>query len=161
ERLQRSEPRGDHVRLQLSTVGVHPRAADPADPRREGATVSQRARRIGPRSVLVSAALSLACALGASACADFPDVSTVVDLRVLAVKTDPPDVFLKVTGLPADPTTPPDPRALGIDPASIPTIHVTPLIVDPGVDIATVTFSLSVCPNNPYGAAPPNSVMGG
>jgi hypothetical protein len=120
--------------------------------------VSQRAKRIATRA---PAALALACALGAAACTSFPDVSTVTDLRVLAVQTDPPDVFLKVTGLPADPTTPPDPRTLGIDPASIPPIHVTPLLVDPGVDLTTVTFSLSVCPNNPYGAAPPGSVMGG
>jgi hypothetical protein len=126
--------------------------------------VSERAKDIArgaPVAPSFTLACAFACAVGASACTSFPDVSTVLDLRVLAVKTDPPDVFLRVTGLPADPTTPPDPRALGIDPASIPPIHVTPLIVDPSVDITTVRFALSVCPNNPYGAAPPNSVMGG
>jgi hypothetical protein len=100
----------------------------------------------------------LLCALGASACGNFQDVSTVVDLRVLAVNADPPDVFLNVTGLPTDPSMPIDPHALGIDPPSIP-IQVKPLLVDPTAQ--AVRWSLSVCPNNPYGQAPPGSVMGG
>ena len=105
-------------------------------------------------------ALALACAVfGASACTSFPDVTTVVDLRVLAVAADPSDVFLTLTGLPADPAAPIDLGALGIDPASIPTVHITPLLVDPAG--RAVTWSLSACPNSPYGAAPPNSVMGG
>ena len=100
---------------------------------------------------------------GAPACTSFPDVSAVVDLRVLAVKADPPDVFLKVTGLPSDPSAPLDPRALGIDPSSIQTIHLEPLLADPPADAAgrKVTFSLSACPNDVFGAAPPGSVMGG
>jgi hypothetical protein len=112
---------------------------------------------VEPRLVVL-----LACA-GALSCANFQDVSTVIDLRVLAVQTDPPDVFLTITGLPADATTPPDPSKLGIDPASIPTIHLTPLLVDPQAAAAgrTVTWSLSACPNDPLGAAPPGSVMGG
>jgi hypothetical protein len=106
--------------------------------------------------------LLVACA-GAPACTNFQDVSTVIDLRVLAVEANPPDVFLKITGLPTDATTPPDPTALGIDPASIPTIDFTPLLVDPQAAAAgrDVTWSLSACPNNPLGAAPPGSVMGG
>jgi hypothetical protein len=108
-------------------------------------------------------ACALGGALGSSACTTFPDVTTVLDLRVLAVEADPPDVFLTVTGLPADPSTPVDPRALGIDPASIPLVHVTPLLVDPPADAdgRAVTWSLSACPNSPYGPAPPSSVMGG
>jgi hypothetical protein len=112
------------------------------------------------RTLVVAVALGA----GAAACTTFPDVSAVVDLRVLAVEADPPDVFLKITGLPADPTQPIDPRALGIDPASIPTIHLTPLLVEPPDAAAAgrqVTYALSACPNNPYGAAPPGSVMGG
>jgi hypothetical protein len=107
--------------------------------------------------------VTLACALGASACTNFQDVSTVVDLRVLAVRADPPDVLLKVTGLPTNPSMPLDPNVLGIDPASIPPIKLTPLLVDPPADAAgrAVTWQLSACPNDPYGASPPGSVMGG
>jgi hypothetical protein len=102
-------------------------------------------------------------ALGASACSSFPDVSTVTDLRVLAVQTKPPDVFLQVTGLPSDPSARPDPSALGIDPMSIETIEVTPLFADPPAvaDGRALTWTLSACPNVPYGPSPPNSVMGG
>jgi hypothetical protein len=109
--------------------------------------------------------LALAAAIGAAGCTSFADPSTVLDLRILGVKTDPPDMFLKVTGLPADPTdpsTPVDPRALGIDPMSILPIHVEPLIVDPqGEAVGRATWTLSACPNDPYGTTPPMSVMGG
>jgi hypothetical protein len=109
------------------------------------------------------ATAALALAVGAAACTTFPDVTTVVDQRVLAVEADPPDVFLTVTGLPTDSATPVDPRALGIDPASIRLIHLKPLLVDPPAAAAgrALTWSLSACPNVPYGPAPPNSVMGG
>ncbi|HVU49327.1 MAG TPA: hypothetical protein VHL80_01510 [Polyangia bacterium] len=122
-----------------------------------------RARHLGPAWLVGRTWLVLGLALGAQACTSFQDVSTVVDLRVLAVEADPPDVFLKITGLPIDPTTPPDPTALRIDPASIPTIHLTPLLVDPPAAAAgrAVTWSLSACPNDTLGAAPPGSVMGG
>jgi hypothetical protein len=99
----------------------------------------------------------------ASACASFADVSTVVDLRVLAISTAPSEVILTVTGLPTDPSAPVDPRALAIEPASIPTIHLTPLVADPPAAAAgrALTYTLSACPNNPYGAAPPMNMGGG
>ena len=103
-----------------------------------------------------------ALVLGASACTTFADPTTVIDVRVLAVQTDPSEVFLKVTGLPdptASPPAPLNPLALGIDPTSIPVIQVDPLIANPAG--ATVTWTLSACPNDPYGASPPGSVMGG
>ncbi|HVX97194.1 MAG TPA: hypothetical protein VHK47_19915 [Polyangia bacterium] len=103
----------------------------------------------------------LAC--GLAACSSFPDVSTVTDLRVLAVKADPPEVFVKVTGLP-DPSMPGmqiDPTKLGIDPASIPMIRMTPLIVDPRAGLGAITWDIRACPNDPFGPAPPGSVMGG
>jgi hypothetical protein len=110
-------------------------------------------------------AIPLLGALGAlSACSSFPDVSTVQDLRVLAIKTEPPEVFVKVTGLPdpSDPSAGPiDPAALGIDPASIPPIRITPLIVDPRAGAGAITWDVTACPNNPYGPSPPSSVMGG
>jgi hypothetical protein len=104
---------------------------------------------------------TLAC--GLSACSSFPDVSTVLDLRVLAVKTEPPEVFVKVTGLP-DASTPNaqiDPAALGIDQSSIPPIAITPLIVDPRPGAGAITWDVTACPNDPYGPQPPGSVMGG
>jgi hypothetical protein len=98
----------------------------------------------------------------ASACASFADVSTVLDLRVLAIGTDPSEVILTVTGLPADPSAPVDPRALAIEPASIPMIHLTPLVVEPPAAAGrTLTYTLAACPNNPYGAAPPMNMGGG
>ncbi|MDB4980456.1 MAG: putative lipoprotein [Myxococcales bacterium] len=106
--------------------------------------------------------LGLVLAFAASACATFADVSTVVDLRVLAVETDPSEVILTVTGLPTDPAVAVDPMALAIEPASIPTIHLTPLVVEPPSAAGrTLTYSLSACPNNPYGAAPPMNMGGG
>jgi hypothetical protein len=106
-------------------------------------------------------ALVLAVALAAPACGNFADPTTVVDLRVLAAKTSPPDVFLTVTGLPTDPSAPIDPSGLGIDPASIPAITLQPLIVDPRPAAGAITWDLSACPNNPYGPTPPASIMGG
>jgi hypothetical protein len=106
--------------------------------------------------------IGTAVLLMASSCTDFQDVSTVIDLRVLAVRTEPSEVILKLNGLPTDPGSPIDPLALTIDPASIPTITVTPLFVDPPALAAgrSVTWSLVVCPNNPYGAGPPGGMNG-
>jgi hypothetical protein len=114
-------------------------------------------------SVARAGAAAVWIALASSACTTFPDVSAVIDLRILAVQTDPPDVFLKVTGLPTDPSMPVDPLALGIDPTSIPVIEVKPLLADPpaAADGRSVTWRLSACPNNPYGPTPPGSVMSG
>jgi hypothetical protein len=113
-----------------------------------------------PQAQLRRLGLALACA--ASACASFADVSTVADLRVLAVETNPSEVILTVTGLPADPAALIDPKMLAIDPASIPTVHLTPLVVEPPRAAGrTLTYALSACPNNPYGAAPPRSMGGG
>ncbi|HEX4404540.1 MAG TPA: hypothetical protein VH560_06920 [Polyangia bacterium] len=101
----------------------------------------------------------LALGMGATACTSFPDVSSVLDLRVLSVQTDPSEVILTIDGLPSDPSAKIDPSALSIDPMSIPAIGVTPLVVDPPADTAgsAVTWSVSACPNVPYGAAPPSA----
>jgi hypothetical protein len=105
----------------------------------------------------------LTAALAASACTSFEDVSTVVDLRVLGVVAEPSEIILTITGLPTDPAAPIDPAALAIDPASIPPVRLTPLIVDPPAQAAgrAVTYSVTACPNNPYGASPPMSMGGG
>jgi hypothetical protein len=100
-------------------------------------------------------------ALGAAACANFADVSTVSDLRVLAIVADPSEVVLKVNGLPDDPlmTDLATLKAITIDPASIPTITLAPVVVDPRPSSSgrAFTYDLVGCPNNPYGAAPPLS----
>jgi hypothetical protein len=81
-----------------------------------------------------------ALALLAAACGDFPDVTTVVDLRVLAVNTEPSEIILNDQ----DPTT------------NLP-IMVTPLLADPPRGLGAVTWTLTACPNNAYGAAPPGN----
>jgi hypothetical protein len=96
------------------------------------------APRLAPRRKAWRAALALA--LGGAACANFDNVTTVKDLRVLSVRTDPSEEILDV----ADPST---------DLA----ITVTPLIVDPRADGRPVTWTLLGCPNNPYGTAPPST----
>ena len=107
-------------------------------------------------------ALVVATATATPACTSFPDVSTVLDLRVLAVKTDPSEVILTIDGLPTDPAAKIDPSALSIEPTSIRTVHVTPLAVDPVLPAgAALTWDLAACPNDPYGAAPPSTAAGG
>jgi hypothetical protein len=104
----------------------------------------------------------LAALAPAAACTSFEEVSTVLDLRVLAIETDPSEVVLKIDGLPTDPTAAIDPLALSVDPASIPAIHVTPLLVLPPASAdRVITWSLVACPNNPYGPAPPAGMGGG
>jgi hypothetical protein len=83
------------------------------------------------------AAGAAALALLAGACGDFPDVTTVVDLRVLAVNTEPSEIILNDQ-----------------DPTTNPSIVVTPLLVDPP-RMDAVTWTIKACPNNAYGAAPP------
>jgi hypothetical protein len=87
--------------------------------------------------------LALALAPLALACSNFQDRTTVVDLRVLAVSTNPSEIIL-------DPS----------DPASDLPFQVTPLIADPRGDGRPVTFSLVACPNSPFGAAPPAGANG-
>jgi hypothetical protein len=102
-----------------------------------------RARR------LVGAVAAALAAAGGAACTSFQDVTTVVDLRVLAIATDPSEVILSTA---VDLTT--SPPTITVDPASIPDILVQPLLPDP-IPGRSVTWTLVACPNNPFGAAPP------
>ncbi len=91
---------------------------------------------------------------GAAACTDFDDPTTILDLRVLAVKTEPSEVILEVDL--SNPTNP------VVSPASNPLVNVTPLVVGPEGEITDATFTISGCPNNPFAAAPPaGGGMGG
>jgi len=95
--------------------------------------------------------------LALSACGNFQDPTTIVDLRVLAVDTDPSEIILDTT---VDlSTTPP---SYTLDEASDLAFRVQPLLVDPPADAAgkTVTWTLVACPNNPYGAPPPSGQGG-
>ena len=66
---------------------------------------------------------TLLLAIGAAACTNFADPTTVVDLRMLAVKVEPSEIILD-----ADLSDPANPI---VDPANNPPLTVTPLIVDP------------------------------
>jgi hypothetical protein len=81
-----------------------------------------------------------------AACTDFANPTTVVDLRVLAVQTEPSEIILD-----ADLSNPAMPV---VDPANNPGVTVTPLIADPLGDGRPVTYTISACPNNPFAAAP-------
>jgi len=96
--------------------------------------------------------LLIALCASASACTSFPDPTTVVDLRILAVETEPSEIILDaqlVSGTPV------------VDPANNPAVTVTPLIVDPAGGGRPVTYTISACPNNPFAPAPPGGGQGG
>jgi hypothetical protein len=103
----------------------------------------------GSRSSLALGAVLL----GAAACTNFQDPTTVVDLRVLAVQTQPSEIILSVDV--SDPMNP------IVDPASNPPVTVTPLIVDPAGGGRPVTYSIIGCPNDPFAPAPPGPAGGG
>jgi hypothetical protein len=95
----------------------------------------------------------LALAAAAGACTSFQNPTTVVDLRVLAVETEPSEIILDVDL--SDPTMP------VVNPASNPPVNVKPLIVDPAGGGRAVTYTILACPNDPFAAAPPGGMGGG
>jgi hypothetical protein len=97
------------------------------------------AHRVRGAGAAVSA-LALALALALAACADFPNPSTVTDLRVLAVRVEPAEIIL-------------DPAA----PGAVPDIILTPLVVDPRGGGRPLRLSIDVCPNDPTAATPPGN----
>jgi hypothetical protein len=100
----------------------------------------------------IAAAFALALAGASAGCGNFQDVSTVLDLRVLSIDTDPSEIILSTT---ADFST--SPPTITIDPATDLSFDIQALLPDPPADAAgkAVTWTLVGCPNNPYGAAPP------
>ena len=96
--------------------------------------------------------LLLLVALGAAGCTNFADPTTVVDLRILAVKVEPSEIILDAqldNGIPV------------VDPTNNPGVKVTPLIVDPAGGGRPVTYTISACPNDPFAPAPPGGGQGG
>ena len=96
---------------------------------------------------------ALAAYVGASvsACTNFADPTTVVDLRLLAVEVEPSEIILD-----ADLSDPSNPTV-----ANNPPLVVTPLIVDPAGGGRPVTYTISACPNNPFAPAAPGGGQGG
>ena len=84
------------------------------------------------------------------ACTDFDNPTTVIDLRVLAVQTEPSEIILDVDM--TDPTNP------VVNPASNLPVTITPLVVNGSGEIVDATFTVIGCPNNPFAPSPP---MGG
>jgi len=94
---------------------------------------------------------TLACLASAwmDACTTFDDPTTVKDLRILAVSAEPSEIILDLSAI-ADLSDP----ALA---DAIPTISLTPMIVDPRAEQRAVTLTITACANDPGAAAPPNN----
>lgn len=98
-------------------------------------------------------ALAVAAAAATSACTDFENPTTVIDLRALAVRVEPSEILLNV-----DLT---DPRNPMVDPMNNPELAVTPLVGDPKGGGRDLTYTILACPNDPFAAAPPGAGQGG
>ena len=91
-------------------------------------------------------------AVAGTACTNFENPTTVIDLRVLGIMAEPSEIILD-----ADVT---DPAMPTVDPANNLAVTITPLIIDPAG--RAVSYTVVACPNNPFGAAPPGpGGMGG
>jgi hypothetical protein len=86
-----------------------------------------------------------AAVLAAGACTSFADPSTVTDLRVLAVSTEPAEVILTIRS--------PEEAAA----ASIPDITLTPLVADPAGGGRPLTLTVTACANDPSAPSPPSN----
>jgi hypothetical protein len=76
-----------------------------------------------------------------AACDELDDPSTVVDLRLLAVAAEPPEVVLD----PADPA------------GELPAIQVTPLVADPAGGGRPLTIAVRACANDPRAPSAPGA----
>jgi hypothetical protein len=86
-----------------------------------------------PRHWTISAGLTLAClAVATAGCSSFQDESTIVDLRILGIMADPPEIYV-------DPTT----LASQTDPI---TSSITALVVDPQGNGRAVSYGALACP---------------
>jgi hypothetical protein len=94
-------------------------------------------------------AFAIAAVVATGGCASFQDPTTIIDLRVIAVRTEPSEIILNVDLS--------NPSAPVLDPTSNRPVTVTPLIVDPSGDVQSGTYTITACPNNPFGAAPPTA----
>jgi hypothetical protein len=88
---------------------------------------------VSGRAIAV-AALALAGAWAAAGCTEFEDPAIVLDLRVLGMRAEPPEIML--------PYDPDDPTA--IDLAAVGPIEVCALVADPGEERG-LEYSMSYC----------------
>jgi hypothetical protein len=79
--------------------------------------------------------LTLTLGLGATGCADFPNVTTVVDLRMLGIMADPPEIYVADS----------DPASLATQTVPFHT-QLTALVVDPQGAGRSVSYSVLACP---------------
>jgi hypothetical protein len=84
--------------------------------------------------------LTLALMLTASGCTpEFDNITTIKDLRLLAVNADPPEILIDLAEAMANP-------ALLL---SLPPVKVTPLVVDPHGGGRVVEYKVQACENRP------------
>jgi hypothetical protein len=79
-----------------------------------------------------ASAFTGAAVLAATGCANFEDESRIVDLRILGIMADPPEIYF-------------DPQTVGADPDPL-TSAVTALVVDPRGNGRAVSYSALACP---------------
>lgn len=94
---------------------------------------------------LKRAVLLVGLTAGAVGCTSFADPSTVTDLRVLAVRSEPSEIILNASTL-AD-----------VSAAAIPDIVLEPLVADPAGAGRPLAITVTACANDPGAAAPPNN----
>jgi hypothetical protein len=94
---------------------------------------------------VLALALSTSGALISAGCTSFADPSTVTDLRVLAVRTEPSEIILDVS-TPAEAAS-----------TVIPDIMVTPLVADPTGGGRPLSVTVTACANDPTAPSPPNN----
>lgn len=96
---------------------------------------------------LARAIVALAALVTAASCASFDDPSKIKDLRIIATRADPSEIILRL-----DLSQPDAPM---LDESSNLPVSLTPLVVDPTGDVQQGTYTVTACPNDPFGAGPP------
>jgi hypothetical protein len=75
---------------------------------------------------------ALAVAALAAGCSDFQDPTTVIDLRVLGLAADPPEIYVNPSALPTDPVT----------------SNISALVVDPKGGGRPISYNVLACPRD-------------
>lgn len=86
-------------------------------------------------------AIVLALFIAATACAEFESATIVIDLRVLAVRAEPPEVLV-----------PPDPEDVDLE--AIPDVELCALVADPA-DSRRLAYRFTACPPTREGRCDP------
>src|SRR5581483_8105938 len=132
ERVQRPEPGADRVRLPLPPVGPRARGAVPARHRPQGEVLMKRMKRMKRTKRTAMTVAALSALAGGAGCSNFEDETTVIDLRVLGLAAQPPEIYVDQSTL--------DSRT---DPF---TSDITALVVDPKGAGRPVSYSVLACP---------------